>query len=247
MAGLYRSGWRMPPCRSAPRLAEQKGEAVVGRTIQRVVAALAATLLLAVVVGSASARSLSSTTSNIRATFASIEFATEAATVRCRVTLEGSFHTRTIAKVVRSLIGAVTRAIVAHPCTGGEAWADNGTEAEPLGTAPNRLPFHLTYENFTGTLPNITSIGLLYSRFSFVIQCAGICTGRYGSATDNISMTSTREAGGAITSLAPVAGRNIATLVTTLAGFLCPATGAFMGSGTPTVLNNTNRITITLI
>jgi len=218
----------------------------VVRITQRVVAAIAVTLMLGLAVGSASARSLSSSTQNIRATFTSLEFEMSSVTVRCRVTLEGSFHARTIVKVERALIGAVTSAIVARPCIGGEGWSDNGIENTPGGRI-NRLPFHLTYENFTGTLPNVTSIGLLYSRFSFVIQGGTGCTGRYGGASDNISLTSNREAGGAITTLTPVLGRNRVALVTRLAGIFCPESGNFLGTGTPTVLNNANRITITLI
>jgi hypothetical protein len=173
-------------------------------------------------------------------------------TIRCRVTLEGSFHTGTIAKVARSLIGSVSRAIVAHPCTNGEAWADNGTEAEPLGTAPNKLPFHITYESFTGTLPNIANIGLLYSRFSFVVQGSFIgITGRcrYGRAEDNVSLTSTREvATGAITSISTVAGRTGVTLADGLVGgSVCPVNGNFAGTGIPTIPSSANRITITLI
>ena len=114
------------------------------------IAMAAATLLLAGVAASASARSLSTSEQSLRATWSSVEFAGSGATIRCRVTLEGSFHARSISKVRGALAGAVTRAIIGHPCTGGEAWADNGTESEPLGTAPNKLPFHITYESFQG-------------------------------------------------------------------------------------------------
>jgi len=217
------------------------------RSVKMSLTALAAAIMLTSVVSPTSARTFSKNNQNIRVTWASLEFAAEIATIRCRVTVEGSFHTRTVAKVARSLVGAVTRAIAAHPCTGGEAWADNGTEAEPLGTAPNRLPSHITYEGFTGTLPNITSIQRLSTRFSFVIASGGFCTGRYGSGTDRVTVSAVREAGGGITSVAPVEGRNTVSLVTMLGGFACPATARVRGTGTPTILNNTNRITITLI
>jgi hypothetical protein len=217
-----------------------------------ILTALTAALVLASAVGSASARSLSASEQSIRVSWTSLEFSSSLATIRCRVTLEGSFHARTIAKVARALIGAISRAIVGHACTGGEAWADNGTEAEPLGTAPQKLPFHVTYESFAGTLPNISSLGLLLSRISFVLQATSIGVSarcRYGRVEDNISGTATREAGGGITSLAPVAGRDRARLVEGLLnGGLCPGEGQFAGSSGPvTGLSNTNTITVTLI
>jgi hypothetical protein len=96
--------------------------------IRGALATAAATLLLATAITTASARNLSISEQSFRVTFSSLELVTELVTIRCRVTLEGSFHTRTIAKVPGSLVGAISRATVAHPCTNGEAWADNGTE-----------------------------------------------------------------------------------------------------------------------
>jgi hypothetical protein len=213
--------------------------------------ALLAALLLASAISTASARSLSVTEQSFRATWSSLEFAGGGATIRCRVTLEGSFHTRTIAKVERSLIGAISRAIVAHPCTNGEGWADNGTETEPLGTAPNKLPFHVTYQSFTGTLPAITAVNLLLSRVSFVIRTTVLgltCQGRYGRAEDNIIGIAAREAGGAITELTPSATVNRASLVEQLGpNAICPTTGAFGGRGLVANLATGARITVTLI
>jgi len=188
----------------------------------------------------------------MRATWASLEFGSPTATIRCRLTLEGSFHTRTIAKVRGSLIGALTRAIVVRPCTNGEAWADNGTEVEPLGTAPNRLPFHLTYEGFRGTLPAIDEVRLLLSRISFVMQSSFIgigCRGRYGRAEDNIIAGAARNtATGELSTLAPDSTVNRLSLVEALVGGgACPTTGAFRGIGSVTVLSSGNRITVTLI
>jgi hypothetical protein len=214
--------------------------------------ALTAALVLGSAISSASARELAVSEQSIRVSWASLEFGSSLATIRCRVTLEGSFHSRTIAKIARRLIGAITAAIVAHPCTNGEAWADNGREAEPLGTAPQKLPYHITYENFTGRLPSIETVGLLLSRISFVLQATsfGISARcRYGRIEDNISGTATVGAGGAITSLRPVAGRDRARLVEGLLnGGLCPGEGFFAGtSGPVTGLSNPATISITLI
>ncbi|HEX7292593.1 MAG TPA: hypothetical protein VF250_15850 [Conexibacter sp.] len=73
--------------------------------------------------------------------------------VECIVTLEGSFHSRTIAKVRGALIGYLTNARVQHPCNGGEAWFLNGVER-----VGNTLPWHIKYESFRGVLPNIRDI-----------------------------------------------------------------------------------------
>jgi hypothetical protein len=214
-----------------------------------VLTALAAAVVLASAISTASAGRLSTSESSIRTSWTALEFVTPIITVRCRVTLEGSFHSRTIAKVREALIGAITRATVAHRCTNGEAWADNGVEAQPLGIAPQRLPFHLTYESFATSLPNITSINLLLSRVSFVIASGGTM-GRYGRPEDNITGTATREGGGGITQITPVAGRDRARLVTCLEEliFECPGEGTFRNSSGPvTGLTNTNTIRITLI
>jgi hypothetical protein len=210
--------------------------------------ALLAAMLLASAISTASARNLSVSEQSFRSTFSSLEFIA-GATIRCRVTLEGSFHTRTIAKVANSLVGAITRAIVAHPgCTGGEAWADNGTETEPLGTAPNRLPFHITYQSFASTLPRIETVNLAVSRSSFVVQgtILGLtCRGRYGRLEDTITSAAAVEAGGGITSLVPN-GR--ASLVEQLGpNAVCASTGAFAGNGTVVNLSTGARVSVTLI
>jgi hypothetical protein len=72
----------------------------------------------------------------------------EFASISCNATLEGSFHSRTVAKVERSLVGYVTRASLSG-CS------------EPGATVLSEtLPWHLQYASFAGTLPNISSIRL---------------------------------------------------------------------------------------
>ncbi len=213
--------------------------------------ALMAAIMLSSAIANASARSLSVSEQSFRATWASLELSYNGATIRCRVTLEGSFHSRTIAKVTRSLIGAITRATFGHPCTGGEYWADNGTEAEPLGTAPNKLPWHLTYESFTGTLPAISAVNFLLSRVSFVLRVTVLgltCEGRYGRAEDNIILVGAREAGGGITSLTPSATVNRISLVEQLGSpGVCATSQSIGGAGTMVNLSTGARITVTLI
>ena len=202
--------------------------------LRTLIAALTATILLAAATNAATARSLSISNQNVRGTWSSLEFNGGSVIFRCRVTLEGSFHTRTVAKVARSLVGAVTRATVDEAnCTNGNGRPRNET-----------LPWHITYEGFTGTLPNISGVFLLLSRFRFTLTVPGLCTADYGTATDNITGR-VNLSGGEITSLEPVAGRNRATLHS--GGAFCPGSGTFGGSGTVTLLGTTTRIRVTLI
>jgi hypothetical protein len=105
---------------------------------------LGATLLLALNISTASARTLSVSSQNFRGTFNDLEFRVgESTRDDCRVTLEGSLHARTIAKVAGALLGYITR-VQTGQCN--------------LGTTilTSTLPWHVRYESFSGTLPNIT-------------------------------------------------------------------------------------------
>jgi hypothetical protein len=221
-------------------------------TVKLCFTALTAAFLLASAVATTSARSLSTSNQNIRATWSSLEFvAPGLATIRCQVTLEGSFHRSTIQKSPGTLIGAITRAKVKRPCSGGEGWAANGLDVAPLGRLNNTLPWHVTYEAFAGRLPAIEAVILLLSRIRFKIQAGSPpffgCLGLYGNERDNITGRATREAGGAITDITAVTGRNSASLVSALSG-ICPERGTFVGRTTSvTLLGQTARITVTLI
>jgi hypothetical protein len=198
-----------------------------------ITAILAASLMLAAATSTATARSLSFSNQNIRATWSSLEF-NAGVTARCGVTLEGSFHSRTITKRLGTLIGAITRAVIdERNCTNGTGRARTET-----------LPWHLTYEGFAGTLPNITTMLALISRFRLNIIAPGLCTADYGTATDNITGQA-NVAGREVTTLEPIAGRNTATRHSGSA--FCPATGRFEGRGNVFLLNTTTRIRITLI
>jgi len=197
-------------------------------------AGLAAALLLSMAVANGSARNLSVDEQGFRVTWTNLEFAEPGLNIhiRCPVTLEGSFHTRTIAKVLRSLIGFITRAIVKNEsCTGGHATVLRET-----------LPWHVTYEGFGGVLPSITSIRVLLVRPSFRVE-PGFLGINCLSQPENIrgTITGSREAGGAFKPerLAPDAGQS----------FPCGSAfeGEFIGTGTVTRLTSTTRILVTLI
>jgi len=198
--------------------------------------ALMAAMLLASAVSAASARNLEVSNGVFRVTWSRMEFQSSLVTVRCQVTLEGSMHSRTIPKVQGLLIGAVTRiTIKEESCAGGNARPDRPP------------PWHVTYEGFTGRLPNIETVRFLGQRFQFAIIAFGV-TCKYGTSTDNVTNTVILNAGGEATTTQPLAGRNIANLLN--GPEICPAAGT-MVAGVPdggiTVLNSTERIRVRLI
>lgn len=224
----------------------------MSRGILRAATGVTAAVILALAVGTASARNLSSSSQTLRAVWNPLTFSSESGNpeIRCRLTLEGSFHSRTITKVARSLTGAITRVTVGRPCERNTVWAFNGTERnETLGntTLPTSLPWHLTYENFTGTLPNITRIGLLIDRGRILVRATilgfpVLCIYTLDAAAGrNAAAIAEREIGGVITTISADPSR----LISSDTGG-CP-TSRFSGAGQVTVLNSANRVTITLI
>jgi len=199
--------------------------------------ALIAALLLSAAISTAGARSLSVSSQTIRAVWSRLEFNEEGIglSVRCQLTLEGSFHSRTITKVRGALIGAITRVdVFTERCTGG--WLK--------GKPP--FPWHITYESFTGALPAITSVRLLLARFRYLLISPGLATCEYGTATDNV-VYSAAMTSGEITSLSPVAGSNLPHK-TEPSTFFCTNAGALVGpEGVVTALNSTAKLRVTLI
>jgi hypothetical protein len=217
-------------------LGYMQGRPAVNRSMLSYLTGVAvAALFFAAIAGSASARALSTSSQTFRATWRNLE-ATNSfgfGAIRCALTLEGSFHARTISKVINSLVGAITRAETAA-CTGGEAIPRRET-----------LPWHTQYGGFAGTLPNITSLTTVMSRIRFRAIFPGLCDAEYGSATDAIRGTINREAGGGLTTVTPSSDRT--TLIRTTSGF-CPERLGFAGTSTSlTALNSAARLTVTLI
>ena len=211
------------------------------------VALLAATTL-SVLVGSASANRLSVTNRSIRMTWSSLEFRGPV-TIRCRLTLEGTLHENTIAKVERSLIGYVTAARFQRPCTGGTMWSYNGSEVNEVlgGTLPTSLPWHITYEGFNGALPTPTAIRILLALWRYEVRgvifgIPVLCTYRTGAA-GNATGTANLGSGGRIESLS-LSG-NIASEDPSPCASLAFQSPA--GDGRVTLLGTTNAISITLI
>ncbi len=198
-------------------------------------AALAATAILGALVGTASANNLSTNEQGFRIVWTELNL-TEAIFgigVHCPVTLEGSFHTPTIRKVIGSLIGYVTRAAVRNEaCRGGHATVLTET-----------LPWHVTYEGFTGTLPRITSIIELLAEPAFRIETAIItCLSRATNIKGEIR--GTIEAGGAFKPEILTPGRETIPCREAGGGSI---NGVFSGTGAVTKQNSTERILVRLI
>lgn len=134
-------------------------------TTKLVFAGLAATMLLSFTVGSASARRFEVSEQGFLARWSPLIFRTGSTRTSCPVTLEGSFHSKTLSKVCGQLIGYVTTAQVGTgepPCQGGTARALTET-----------LPWHILYVSFAGRLPNITSIRIKLIGARFQINVSG--------------------------------------------------------------------------
>jgi hypothetical protein len=202
--------------------------------VTRVLAGLAAALLLSLAVASASANNLSTTAHRFRLTWSSLRLAGTAPIpeVRCPVTLEGSFHSATIHKTVGALTGHVTRTAIAT-CTGGT-----------VTIKQERLPWHARYKSFGGTLPNITSLTMemVGARWEFTVEgvtCSATSTAA-APGTGILNVT-----GGRITGMtAEEVG-----LIPFEGGGICASFGRaiFAGTASVTVLNEASAITLRLI
>jgi hypothetical protein len=196
---------------------------------QSACAAIAALILLAAA-STANARRFQISERGFRTVFAPLTMGAEGQQpVVCGLTLEGSFHSRTITKVVGALIGYVTNAEVAN-CT-----------RETARVLKETLPWHIQYVSFSGTLPNISSIRDAVTGFSFLVRAFGFVSCLYRSETAHPAF-------GEILLSSGVANRERADESTLQPGTgLCPE-GFFQGTGENFVLGSTTtRITITLV
>lgn len=202
---------------------------------RRLLTSLAALLALAAMVVNASANRLSISNQRIRVTWTALKFSNtiNTNTVSCPVTLEGSFHSATLPKIVDALVGYITRASVTNSaCTGGHATMHAET-----------LPWHIRYDAYSGILPNITLIILELIGFSYEFESGGItCSARSepsAAQKDRIFVVTS-----VAQSLTPEPNAKIP-----LTGGLCPLGRGFLEgeSHTLTALGTTTRLSIDLI
>jgi hypothetical protein len=112
--------------------------------------------------------------------------------VQCEVTLSGSYHSSTIAKVTGSLVGHATNVNVdTAGCTGGNVQVLSGT-----------LPWHYTYQGFRGVLPRIEGGMFHVINVAYLIDIEGIeCLGRSDVTDPVIGETTVSTTTGQVTSL----------------------------------------------
>jgi hypothetical protein len=196
--------------------------------------ALAAALLLTLSVASSASR-LSYSSKEFRIVWASLSFSAEegGVSITCPVTLEGSFLERTSTKVRDALAARITRSTVGT-CIEGRATILAETE-----------PWEVTYQSFTGTLPNITGVryALINAAFRVEPGLGIVCLARTSREAPGAG-EARREAGGRITSL--TTDSSLAIPITGNAE--CPRFGIFSGTGEVFVQgSSTTRVTLSLI
>lgn len=203
--------------------------------VRFVLAAIAAGCLLLAVGGPAGAGRLSLSNQSIRWTFAEYANRNGEITISCELTLEGSFHSRTFAKVREALLGSITRATVRTPCRGG--WGDMRFLSETL-------PWHLRYAAFTGTLPRIASVAVDVTNWAWSYPgLSGDCLYR-STVEAPARWIMNREAGGGITSVR--ADESIA-VPRFAGGILCAPSINYSGTGRMTLQGTANAVSVTLI
>lgn len=198
------------------------------------IAALAAALLLALSVASSASR-LSYSNKEFRIMWSSLTFSESGGGVpiTCPVTLEGSFLERTSAKMRGSLSARITRSTL------GTCQEGNAT----ILTAS--LPWEVTYQSFTGTLPTMTGVryALIGAAFQVEPGLGIVCLART-TAEAPAAGDARRDANGRITSL--ITDSSLAIPIT--GNFECPSSGIFTGTGEVFVQgSSTTRVTLTLI
>jgi hypothetical protein len=209
--------------------------------IRLTITALTATAIMAMALTNASANRLSVSGHNVRVVWRTLEFEGGGGgfgATRCAVTVEGSFHSNTIKKVEKALVGHVSRASVGSLCTGGSATITQSS-----------LPWKIDYNGFTGTLPAIRSVRLLVVGESFRIAKTVLFTFTCDTTSEEanpIEGEAIIEGGGNTINDQPDPGTAISTT-----GASCPETqGIFKapsGDGNITVLGATTRVRLTLI
>jgi hypothetical protein len=211
-----------------------------------ILAALTAALALGALVSAATATRLAISNQLFRVTWTGLIFegGSGSGQVRCPVTMEGTFHSRTIVKNTESLIGFVTSATIREPsCTGGL-----------LTVLQASLPWHIWYDGFSGRLPNIREIHLRMLRAAFKMHSnlnGQECLYTATAASPMKGWINLNTTTGLVESLRPNEEPNAGIPITSgNTGFLqCPTAGFLVGrSDTIGVQGNTaTKITVTLV
>lgn len=196
-------------------------------------AGLAATLLLSFAVSNASARRIAGNGERIYLIWNSLEFRGTVfgaqVVVRCPVTLLGSFHSKTISKVSGRLIGYISHATVHEAsCVGGTGRA-----------LTERLPWHIQYVSFAGTLPAISEVRLSLVGATFQITASGVSCLYTTTQARPAFGRATVEARGNITGVAAEGSIGGAP-------FPCPEPGRFEGTASARINEENSGVSANL-
>lgn len=179
-----------------------------------------------------------------------IGFGSEPVAVECPVTLEGSFHSRTLTKVVRGLVGYFSRTAVNE--AGCRATIGPEQEVELPGVKlrflTETLPWHLQYTFFTGVLPRIASVGVQLVGLALEVYELPIGTRCLYRASVEVPMRYrfVLGEGGRVLRLESEAGAPLVPFVR--GGLLCATEGmAYTGAHAVTQLGSTSALSVTLI
>jgi hypothetical protein len=210
---------------------------------------LTAAVVLAAAVGTATARRLETSNQFIRVVWNALKFNEGGGggpSVTCPVTLEGSFHSRTISKVSGQLIGYITRAALTRNGCVLAGGAENIRILNGVEEPTNTLPWHVRYDSFEGTLPNIAGIRLQLIGAAFLLTAFGVSCLYKSTEASPAFGNALLNAGHVVTDLKP---REEKTIPKFAGGALCPNTGRFSSAAASTVslLGATTSIIITLV
>jgi hypothetical protein len=210
-----------------------------------IIGGLTVAIALAAAVNTATARRFEISEQRFLILFTELTFEAGGNQVICPVTLEGSFHSRTIMKVSGQLVGSVTEAIARHPCQQNTGWALNGIENIQGTTATNTLPWQILYIGFRGTLPNITEIELSLNGAKFRTEVIGVLC-LYASRETRWMEAQVKVSAGRITTIRVNEERRI-PLFESQSGLFCPAEGIMRGEGIVATQGVHRPITIRLV
>lgn len=209
------------------------------RQIHTLLTALSAAAVLAAAVTSASAGRLSIRSSSIRAVWSSLNMTNTvtAGTVRCPVTLEGSFFSASIRKIVTALVGRVTTAKLNNgACTGGNATL-----------LQEALPWRVAYGQYLGVLPSPNGIRFELYGLSVIVTTGGNTCRATSSIGAPAGVIAELFLSGQVHSLRADEIFGI-PLTNGPGGLFCGlAELQLTGTGNPTALGTTTLLTITLI
>jgi hypothetical protein len=135
-----------------------------------------------------------------------------------------------------------------RPCSGGEAWVQNGTEeVGPGGPRTTSLPWHILFLSWTGVLPRIRTVRLSLRGVGFLVLVPGLAACLYLTTNANPAMGEVvvNETSGEVTGLR--ADENVAIPPFAALAGIC-GSGRFRGTGTVTATGSTTtRIRVRLV